>query len=242
MVENLSHVPAECVPPPGFLRDLLTRHSRIRYCPHCNIFQVEEANANACLSITDPPDYNWRTLTQNEAPVYQQSTGELVYPRIEQGFVFPVGFCLKLLFIVTCIFLFWAFAKPTESTVKKAAKPSRYKRVYFAESDRPKHPNWTATVEENDPAFIQNPCIALELQDISLALQEVFQGGNGPSDPESGVVRYMLHLREARALCCHLLHVLADSGDRVAERIVPRIEEAIQEVAALDDGGWKYDG
>ncbi len=83
-----------------------------------------------------------------------------------------------------------------------------------------------------DHRTAEHPSVVIELQDIIKAMMEE-QTLDKPSS-DTGIVRYTLGLKDARALCCHLISRLAAGGDRIAERLDPLIPEILEELKNED--------
>jgi hypothetical protein len=134
--------------------------------------------------------------------------------------------------------------------MKLIAKPSLYVRTFLGDAEAPcAASDGNNTVKETDEANDES-CIALELQDISLAIMEGLEEEHiSPvalanssqteildklqsigADPNRGIVRYFMNLKDARQLCCHLIHELAKCPtDKVAQKLEQTMFEAIDE-------------
>lgn len=129
----------------------------------------------------------------------------------------------------------------------KPAQPIQYKTVYMGECIKPQDGAGSTVKEIEDARQSESPCIVFEFRDIEKAIQEGINKGllkDVPTvalwqamgemvkaNPDLGTFRFFLQIPEARFLACHLIHVLARSGDRIAQKLEEQIEPAIAETA-----------
>jgi len=79
-------------------------------------------------------------------------------------------------------------------------------------------------VRQYDPEIDDKPdCLIIELEDF---LKETAKELYGIEKDE--IMRLAIHLPGARKLCCHLIESLAESGDKVANRIQFMMRQAIE--------------
>lgn len=91
-----------------------------------------------------------------------------------------------------------------------------------------------------------NSAVLLEIQDIYRAVELEMTGraGHPNDDVKPSAMKFILNPKDARTLCCHILNVLANGGDRIATRLVEvmneeldrRSREILDDLESDDDG------
>ena len=107
------------------------------------------------------------------------------------------------------------------------AELAAYKECFFADLAPPSGEKTFKITQASDPILTENPGIYIQFQDIVKAMKEAQSLEKPPED--KGVVSYFLGLRDARFLCCHLIHALADSNDPLAQKLVEVMTNEISE-------------